>query len=146
MPDAVPTTSDGSGSEGMVASSDESSTTSASTTLPTTSTTVGTTASSESTSDAESTSDGGGVVPYASCNDEDCPRGWDECIDVAGVSWCSHDCDTPDDCEAPLTGDAEVVCAGPAGHSCALDCGDGQTCPDGMSCTELFNVVRCVWE
>ena len=141
MPDAVLTTSDGSGSEGMVASSEESST--SSTTFTTSTTTVGTT---ESTSDAESTSDGGGVVPYASCNDQDCPRGWDECIDVAGVSWCSHYCDTPDDCEAPLTGDAAVVCAGPSGNSCALDCSDGQTCPDGMSCTELFSVVRCVWE
>lgn len=146
MPDAVLTTSDG-GTSGVVPATSEESGATTTFTTTSTSTTLGTSASTGSTSDAETTTTtDGGVVPYASCNDQDCPRGWDECIDPQNVSWCSHYCDTPDDCEAPLTGDAEVVCAGPSGNSCALDCSNGQTCPDGMSCTELFSVVRCVWE
>lgn len=152
MPELAMSTGEGSTS---LATSEESSSgfaTTAGTTMPaTTTTSVGESSGAGSTGDA-STSDassGGEPVPYADCNGgAACPRGWDECIalDNPAIAWCSHYCDQPDDCETPLTGDAEVVCAGPSGHDCALDCSNDQTCPDGMACIEIIhNVVRCVW-
>lgn len=153
MPGVGGSSESGVSSEGGTTTTTSTSTTTTTTTASTT--TTATTTDGSSSSSSSSTGDGSSAesssdLPYAPCpnGDEDCPPGWDECIDVAdGASWCAHDCDQPDDCEVPATGDAEVVCAGPSGHSCALDCSDGQTCPDGMACVELFgNVVRCVWE
>lgn len=87
--------------------------------------------------------------PYPGCDldaEPPCPREFPECISGGDYSWCTQLCDVDDDCPAPVTGDPEVVCAGPGGNECALDCADGQTCPDGMSCMEVVNnIERCVW-
>lgn len=107
---------------------------------------------SSSTSGAESTTESTGAPasdPYPACDpraDPPCPRDFPECVAVSQVGWCTQFCDVDEDCPAPLTGDPTVVCAGPDGNQCALDCGDGETCPDEMSCVEVVNnIFRCVW-
>lgn len=54
-------------------------------------------------------------------------------------------CEDPCDCFAPpATGTAEVIC-GPilkgGGNGCGLDCGNGRSCPDGMTCEGSL----CFW-
>ncbi|HET6583407.1 MAG TPA: hypothetical protein VFG69_08165 [Nannocystaceae bacterium] len=87
--------------------------------------------------------------PYPACDpraDPPCPREFPECLAVGGLNWCAQPCDVDEDCPPPSSGDPEVVCAGPDGHQCALDCADEQTCPDGMTCEEIVNnIYRCVW-
>lgn len=59
---------------------------------------------------------------------------------VCSVTGCASVCD----CFAPpATGDAVVVCAPilADGNACILDCGGGQTCPDGMGCKSGY----CYW-
>lgn len=148
MPDAVDS-SGGVGSTGLVVTSSGGE--------PSTGTGTSSSSSSSSSDGSEigesgaSDSTGGGDGSYPACEpdaDPPCPRGWDECIELDDPqrTWCSHECDDDDDCEPPSEGDAQPVCAGPSGDSCALDCSDDRTCPRGMDCEELFgDVVRCVW-
>lgn len=60
---------------------------------------------------------------------------------VCAIEMCEDECD----CFAPpATGDALVQCApvlGNGGKACVLNCGGGQTCPDGMACTAGY----CYW-
>lgn len=72
-----------------------------------------------------------------------CSGGPSICIvddNPVGASTCSlQSCVDVCDCPAPPgTGDATVTCAnitsGGTPNDCYLDCGDGETCPDGMSC------------
>lgn len=59
------------------------------------------------------------------------------------VTSCNDACDCP---AAPATGNAPVECdaitSDPTATFCFLDCGAGQTCPDGMEC---FGNLACVW-
>jgi hypothetical protein len=74
------------------------------------------------------------------------------CLDdgMPSPAWavCSQGgCAIPADCESiePATGDALVTCADPGGagaNMCYLDCSGGETCPDGMACT---NDSLCAW-
>lgn len=48
------------------------------------------------------------------------------CLCLVG---CRHD----GDCESPETGDAQAVCLD---GSCMIRCEEGETCPDGMMCSE----------
>jgi len=56
--------------------------------------------------------------------------------------YCFVRCASPVDCPATPGGDAPVTCAVDLGAStidkiCALDCAGGQTCPTGMTCTQI---------
>ncbi len=56
---------------------------------------------------------------------------------------CTSSCSEEDQCPVPTTGDATVVCRGnPAG--CVLECGEGQTCPDGMQCAPTGTCMQKV--
>ncbi len=77
-----------------------------------------------------------------------CPPPYDMCYDFApGYSVCTSPCMDDTDCPVPATGDATVVCAGPVGDQCLLDCSGGETCPDGMDCVDVAGgmFVRCLW-
>jgi hypothetical protein len=53
---------------------------------------------------------------------------------VCMIFGCEDECDCFD---PPATGTAPVVCAdvlAAGGLGCALDCSNGETCPDGMQC------------
>jgi hypothetical protein len=53
--------------------------------------------------------------------------------------FCFRDCDKDADCPVPSDGTAEPVCVGVEGdNSCVLSCGDGRTCPKGMTCRAGF--------
>jgi len=104
----------------------------------------------ETGADSSGTDTGGNVDAYGPCdleNDPQCPMD-QECIDVPQtmIMWCAAACESADECPTPATGDAEVVCAGPNGNQCALDCSGGATCPDDMECVVIVqNIERCVW-
>lgn len=63
-----------------------------------------------------------------------------------GEQLCSHTCTSDDDCPSPETGNAPAICSS---NRCVLDCTDGQTCPDEMTCEDVqiggSRVTRCVW-
>lgn len=64
-------------------------------------------------------------------------------------AWCAPACEMfmPDNCPATESGDAVVECSMLPGNPCALNCGGGETCPDGMECYDVpnFPISRCVW-
>lgn len=82
---------------------------------------------------------------------------WEQCSGISGPScdtdlsciitssmgfsaFCTESCSADGDCSTPSTGDATVECrtigGGGGGSSfCDLNCGGGETCPDGMDCT-----------
>ena len=64
-------------------------------------------------------------------------------------AWCAPACEMfmPDNCPAIESGDAVVECSMLPGNPCALNCGMGETCPDGMECYDVpnFPISRCVW-
>ena len=75
-------------------------------------------------------------VPDGMMSEEDC--------------YCFRSCGAASDCPVPDTGTTLPACTPFQGgfSSCALPCGDGQTCPDGMTCRELAEVASgpiCVW-
>lgn len=163
-PDFMPDASSTGGSDSQGETSTASTTgVSDATTIGSSFTVSSTTASSETTDDptttepgstgASTTTDpttGGGSDPtYPACDADTptmCPRGFDECIPVQAGGWCTVHCEDPSTCPVPVSGTAEVVCAGPSGNQCALDCGGGKTCPDGMGCTHIQGTIyRCVW-
>jgi hypothetical protein len=65
----------------------------------------------------------------------------DEDANVCFISGCEDVCD----CFAPpATGDAPIICdeiLAAGGTGCALDCSNGETCPDGMECISSL----CFW-
>ncbi len=95
------------------------------------------------------TTGGGGDPTYPACDaptPTTCPPGFDECVPVQGGGWCTVHCEDASTCPVPGSGSAEVVCAGPSGNQCALDCSGGASCPDGMGCTHLQGTIyRCIW-
>jgi hypothetical protein len=79
-----------------------------------------------------------------------CQPGEDTCLTSPGgtAAACSQGgCMAAGDCPAALpTGDAPVACADlGGGNTCYLDCGGGQTCPDGMACTAVGGGMACLW-
>ena len=73
---------------------------------------------------------------YAGCElGEDCDSGW--CLSPQGEpGFCTHPCAPgTNTCEANPESSATPAClfVG-ADAACALDCGDGRTCPPGMRC------------
>jgi hypothetical protein len=75
-----------------------------------------------------------------------CPAPYDLCYDfIQNFTVCTSPCGDATDCATPATGDATVVCAGQGGDQCLLDCGNGETCPDGMECQSIMAFDRCVW-
>ena len=88
--------------------------------------------------------------PYGECLDE---YGRNVCRDdelfcdaypdaqFAELSVCTGECAANEDCPQPSSGDATVICDGdPA--ACVLECADGETCPDGMTCAPTNT---CMW-
>lgn len=76
-----------------------------------------------------------------------CDEGWgggNECIDLC---FCHIECDVPEDCPVPETGNASRACERVIdGTSCVLSCADGETCPDGMVCDTEFYPGTCMWQ
>jgi hypothetical protein len=71
----------------------------------------------------------------------------EQCITIGSDGACMEEgCTDVSDCApAPPTGNAPVVCQniiGDPANDCWLDCGAGQTCPDGMEC---FLGLACAW-
>ena len=99
------------------------------------------------------TSTGGGEVEYPPCDlmaRPQCPEPYEQCYPfIEGFTVCTAPCMFDADCPVPGSGDAMPVCAGVDGNECLLDCQDGRTCPDGMSCENIFaggtDFFRCVW-
>ena len=61
---------------------------------------------------------------------------------------CYVPCDDASECAVPPTGDATPACRqGEVGesNSCVLECDDGQTCPDGMACSDMYTPSLCMW-
>jgi len=77
----------------------------------------------------------GGMGDYDECqNNGECPMDL-ECNDF--VNYCSIQCmGDANACPVPATGDAEPVCSN-FSDNCILPCGNGETCPDGMSCQNV---------
>ena len=80
------------------------------------------------------------------CGDPDALCLQDDLMDPMYSACALPDCVDACDCPAaPPTGDAPVRCddiLSGGGTACFLDCGDDQTCPDGMIC--LFGTL-CAW-
>jgi hypothetical protein len=78
---------------------------------------------------------------YSACMDNgDCP-GLDGCLtltdefDTVIDGFCTNLCLIDDECMAPTGGNAVPICrVGSQSTHCALDCSDGLTCPDTMTC------------
>ncbi len=102
------------------------------------------------------------IVPpgdgYGDCinNPGSCQPGEDTCLDDGamppGAGACSQSgCADAGDClAAPATGDAVVACEDLGdGNTCYLDCSMGETCPDGMVCTDvgmgMTTGQACLW-
>jgi hypothetical protein len=91
--------------------------------------------------------------PYGDCltNPGSCQPAEDTCFDD-GASACSQSgCADATECPAaPATGDAVVACSDFGnGNTCYLDCSMGETCPDGMVCTDVGMGMgagsACMW-
>ncbi len=91
-------------------------------------------------------------IPWCSdSNDTACPKpdqgfgAGDRCGEECS---CGTACDDVSQCPVPATGDATVLCEplfeGKVDELCLLSCADGQTCPDGMRCSEAYP-GRCMW-
>lgn len=75
---------------------------------------------------------------YSDCLDGfDCMSLW--CLSpVDEPGFCTASCVDVDDCELSPIGTAEPTCLAIASEAaCALDCGDGRTCPPGMRCEQV---------
>lgn len=76
--------------------------------------------------------------------DEVCFSDFPTTVGVCGTLGCSMGVECPD---PPPGGNAPVICGDANGDmladECFLDCGAGQTCPDGMSC---FADAICAWD
>jgi hypothetical protein len=75
---------------------------------------------------------------YSECVDGfECINNW--CLSpVDEPGFCTVMCMTVDDCDLSAVGTAEPTCLPVGGdNACALDCGDGRTCPSGMRCEEV---------
>ncbi len=67
--------------------------------------------------------------------------------------FCFRACDEDGDCPVPNEGTAKPVCTNVHGtfDGCVLSCGDGQTCPQGMTCRPGFSSMSvevspvCTW-
>lgn len=105
------------------------------------------------TDSGSGSSSGGMEEPaYPPCMNMDppCPDPYDHCYGFVGpmFSVCSQMCVDDAECPQPASGDAPAVCAGPGGDECVLDCGGGETCPDGMECVQVGAggmIARCAW-
>lgn len=76
--------------------------------------------------------------PYSDCVDGfECLNEW--CLSPVGEpGFCTVKCMDVDDCELSPVGSAEPTClAIGSDAACALDCGDGRTCPPGMRCEQV---------
>ncbi len=79
--------------------------------------------------------------------------GYGDGMACEGGCLCAVDCEGPGagNCPVPPTGTATPECVqepfGPGSPtSCMLSCAGGETCPDGMTCTEqLSGAPLCVW-
>ena len=142
--DSASATAPGSASESVTDSASETVTDSASETAS---------SSSGSTGGEDS---GGGDAPYYG----PCPLGSDvECVQDANVSetcfgslgTCSDPCTGDLSCPAPASGNAVQACQQDVGL-CILLCGEGVTCPSGMECAFLDDLIQlgsgaevCTW-
>ena len=61
-------------------------------------------------------------------------------------SACTFPCSTPEDCPSVESGTTSPQCGGPFGEDhCALPCGNGLVCPDGMACLMIESGYFCAW-
>lgn len=92
---------------------------------------------------------------YPSCSsDEQCEDPYNLCypyFQSGEISFCTLACGDESRCPLPDSGTATPVCILPLGGvaQCVLDCGTGETCPDGMSCYSVVYLGlerwRCGW-
>lgn len=112
-------------------------------------TTAGTTGDGTAGSEG-STTGGSPGADYPSCmSDDDCEDPYTLCwpaMEFGTPVFCTVECETADTCPVPSTGTATPICEGPPDTNiCVLDCTDAE-CPDGMTCVEVFNLMRCTRE
>ena len=96
------------------------------------------------------------LPPYGDCLNEvgNCQEGAACVTDSQEFGVCGAACDDASDCpNAPASGTAQPQCIENTVNFCSLSCGNGETCPDGMACVELYDPVEdesfgtfCVWE
>ncbi len=94
------------------------------------------------------------VEGYGDCIDNPvitCGRAEELCfVDdpmLPGAGACSSACADASEClQPPPTGDAVVSCGDfGGGNTCYLDCSGGETCPNGMGCTDVGGSMACLW-
>lgn len=116
-------------------------------------TTEPTTTDPSSESGGSSSTTTGGDPAYGPCDFSvdplvgECPKGEQCSILPTGEHWCAIACNMDaTDCPAIATGDAIVECSN-FYMACALNCTDGEDCPDGMDCVPIagVNISRCGW-
>jgi hypothetical protein len=85
---------------------------------------------------------------FNACPDEDWRLRFYDCLDRIEPSGCACDlpCMDAGDCPVPATGTAVVQCEDTVLEvgSCMLSCAGGETCPDGMTCSDVVS-GECVW-
>lgn len=91
------------------------------------------------------------TYPWCSTDNENfCPRGIFGFGNLDGCQGCMciQHCTTDADCPVPPTGNAVPQCILDGGtgenNRCALPCGGGELCPDGMDCRAEWDDV-CMW-
>jgi len=75
---------------------------------------------------------------YADCVEGfECMNEW--CLSpVDEPGFCTIGCTDVSDCDFPPVGTAEPACLVVGGDAaCALDCGEGRSCPPGMRCEQV---------
>jgi hypothetical protein len=71
-------------------------------------------------------------IDWVECDSNWCLRPLDE------PGFCTAECHDVDDCAESAAGTAEPTCLPVDGdNACALDCGGGRTCPQGMRCEQV---------
>lgn len=98
------------------------------------------------------------VDPYGDCQnnpgscspDEDACLYDDDAMPTAGACTETGCADATDCAAAPATGTAVAACGDLGnGNTCYLDCAGGETCPDGMTCTDvgmgMTSGSACLW-
>jgi hypothetical protein len=86
-------------------------------------------------------------INYSACPDEQWQLRFAGCEEPEPSGClCQAECVDVTDCPAPPTGNALVECLdeGLGTGSCRLSCAAGETCPDGMTCSDVVNGV-CLW-
>jgi hypothetical protein len=82
-------------------------------------------------------------INFTACADGDWRLRYIDCTDPEPSGcMCLLPCTIDADCPVPTTGNAVPVCED--AEACSLSCAGGETCPDGMTCSDVV-FGECIW-